>query len=79
MGMGNPEIAKTLKIATRTVKAHFNNMFKRARISGGIPRVKLAVLLYRQFNAEEKASEALKKEMECLGISSDSVTEWQQP
>jgi hypothetical protein len=77
MGMDNREIAKTVKMAYRTVKAHLNRMFMKARIRDGLPRVKLAVLLYRQFNAEEK--EVPVEEQRCSEISSSSATEWQQP
>jgi DNA-binding NarL/FixJ family response regulator len=47
-GCDNTEIAKQLKIAPRTVKAHFNRMFLRLGITSGIKRVKLATLLYRE-------------------------------
>jgi hypothetical protein len=47
-GCDNSEIAKQLKMARRTVKAHFNRLFLRFGISGGIKRVKLATLLYRR-------------------------------
>jgi Bacterial regulatory proteins, luxR family len=47
-GCDNTEIAKQLKMARRTVKAHFNRLFLRFGISGGIKRVKLATLLYRR-------------------------------
>jgi DNA-binding NarL/FixJ family response regulator len=47
-GCDNAEIAKRLKIALRTVKAHMNRMFMRYGIKGGIKRVKLATLLYRR-------------------------------
>lgn len=47
-GCENDEIARQLKIARRTVKAHFNRLFLRFGISGGIKRVKLATLLYRR-------------------------------
>ena len=47
-GYENPEIARELDIAERTVKAHFNCMFRRFGIRGGIKRVKLATLLYRK-------------------------------
>jgi DNA-binding NarL/FixJ family response regulator len=47
-GCDNREIATQLKIAPRTVKAHFNRMFLRFGISGGIKRVKLATLIYRR-------------------------------
>jgi DNA-binding NarL/FixJ family response regulator len=46
-GCGNAEIARELKMAPRTVKAHFNRLFLRFGISDGIRRVKLATLLYR--------------------------------
>lgn len=57
-GCENKEIAKLLKMAPRTVKAHFNRLFLRFGIRGGIKRVKLAVLLYRKQN-EEKTSGGL--------------------
>jgi DNA-binding NarL/FixJ family response regulator len=47
-GCDNSEIAKELNIARRTVKAHFNRLFLRFGITGGIKRVKLAILLYRR-------------------------------
>jgi DNA-binding NarL/FixJ family response regulator len=47
-GCDNAEIAKDLNIAERTVKAHFNRLFVRYGIKGGIKRVKLATLLYRR-------------------------------
>ena len=46
-GCDNAEIANQLKMARRTVKAHFNRLFLRFGITGGIKRVKLATLLYR--------------------------------
>jgi DNA-binding NarL/FixJ family response regulator len=47
-GCDNAEIANQLKMARRTVKAHFNRLFLRFGINGGIKRVKLATLLYRR-------------------------------
>src|SRR3981081_570710 len=47
-GCDNSEIARDLHIAERTVKAHFNRLFLRFGIKGGIKRVKLATLLYRR-------------------------------
>jgi DNA-binding NarL/FixJ family response regulator len=47
-GCDNAEIASQLKMARRTVKAHFNRLFLRFGIAGGIKRVKLATLLYRR-------------------------------
>lgn len=47
-GCDNNEIAKELKMARRTVKAHFNRMYSRFGITSGIKRVKLATLLYRK-------------------------------
>ena len=59
-GCDNAEIASQLNMARRTVKAHFNRLFLRFGITGGIKRVKLATLLYRrqacQMNAMEHAS-----------------------
>jgi DNA-binding NarL/FixJ family response regulator len=47
-GCGNSEIARDLHIAERTVKAHFNRLFLRFGIKGGIKRVKLATMFYRR-------------------------------
>jgi hypothetical protein len=47
-GCDNDEIARQLKMARRTVKAHFNRLFLRFGIRGGIKRVKLATLMYRR-------------------------------
>jgi DNA-binding NarL/FixJ family response regulator len=47
-GCDNAEIGTQLTMARRTVKAHFNRLFLRFGITGGIKRVKLATLLYRR-------------------------------
>ncbi len=65
-GCDNAEIASQLNMARRTVKAHFNRLFLRFGITGGIKRVKLATLLYRrqsclQANATEIESQASAK------------------
>ena len=51
-GCDNAEIAKELKMARRTVKAHFNRLFLRFGITSGIKRVKLATLLYRRLQCQ---------------------------
>jgi DNA-binding CsgD family transcriptional regulator len=57
-GCDNDEIGKELKIARRTVKAHFNRLFLRFGIRDGVKRVKLATLLYRrQLCSEANATE----------------------
>src|SRR6266566_3441863 len=57
-GCDNDEISKQLNMARRTVKAHFNRLFLRFGINGGIKRVKLATLLYRrQLCSEANATE----------------------
>jgi Bacterial regulatory proteins, luxR family len=53
-GCDNDEISKELKMARRTVKAHFNRLFVRFGINSGIKRVKLATLLYRRQLWQEK-------------------------
>jgi hypothetical protein len=53
-GCDNAEISKELKMARRTVKAHFNRLFVRFGINSGIKRVKLATLLYRRQLCLEK-------------------------
>jgi len=65
-GCDNAEIASQLNMARRTVKAHFNRLFLRFGITGGIKRVKLATLLYRrqlclQTNAMDPAHPASVK------------------
>ena len=47
-GCDNAEIASQMNIARRTVKAHFNRLFLRFGITGGVKRVKLATMLYRE-------------------------------
>jgi hypothetical protein len=57
-GCDNAEIAAQLKMARRTVKAHFNRLFLRFGINSGIKRVKLATTLYRrQLCVEQSATE----------------------
>src|SRR5579863_4769369 len=57
-GCDNQEIASHLKMARRTVKAHFNRLFQRFVIRSGIKRVKLATTLYRrQLCLEESDTE----------------------
>jgi hypothetical protein len=57
-GCDNDEISKELKMARRTVKAHFNRLFTRFGITGGVKRVKLATLIYRRrLWSEEKTAE----------------------
>ena len=72
-GCDNAEIARQLKMARRTVKAHFNRLFLRFGITGGIKRVKLATLLYRrqacqQMNVMEVVSP--------VSVSSESSSLW---
>src|SRR6266436_5703574 len=60
-GCDNAEIASQLKMARRTVKAHFNRLFMRFGITGGVKRVKLATLLYRrQLCSEGETAEPLQ-------------------
>jgi len=47
-GCSNSDIATQLQMNPRTVKAHFNRLFERFGIRGGVKRVKLATLLYRR-------------------------------
>jgi DNA-binding NarL/FixJ family response regulator len=67
-GCDNAEIARELKMARRTVKAHFNRLFLRFGISSGIKRVKLATLMYRrqipqQMNVTETAATAKQQKV----------------
>jgi hypothetical protein len=73
-GCENSEIAQQLKMARRTVKAHFNRLFLRFGISGGIKRVKLATLLYRrQLCSEASATENGFPANESSGSSNSSL------
>jgi DNA-binding NarL/FixJ family response regulator len=70
-GCDNAEIASQLKMARRTVKAHFNRLFLRFGINGGIKRVKLATLLYRrQLCLQTNAMEAVRPVSEKTASSS---------
>ena len=61
-GCDNSEIAKQLKMARRTVKAHFNRLFLRFGIRSGIKRVKLATLLYqKQLASQGNAAESIAR------------------
>src|SRR6476619_4482726 len=78
-GCDNAEIAKQLKMARRTVKAHFNRLFLRFGITGGIKRVKLATLLYRrqlcsQANATGSASPVKESNESLNSLPRDSRT-----
>jgi DNA-binding NarL/FixJ family response regulator len=55
-GADNLEIARQLGMAPRTVKAHFNRLFLKFGISGGVKRVKLAVIIHRQTISNVKES-----------------------
>jgi len=56
-GLSNKEIAGDMGIAERTVKAYVHRLINEYNVTGGVKRVKLAVLLYR----EQLASEANKE------------------
>src|ERR1700694_5756621 len=73
-GCDNSEIARQLKMARRTVKAHFNRLFLRFAITGGIKRVKLATILYRrQLCSENNVTEIGFPASENTGSSNSSL------
>jgi len=72
-GCDNAEIASQLKMARRTVKAHFNRLFLRFGITGGIKRVKLATLLYRRQACQEVNAMATVSQMSVSTESSSSL------
>jgi DNA-binding NarL/FixJ family response regulator len=73
-GCDNAEIAKQLKMARRTVKAHFNRLFLRFGITDGIKRVKLATLLYRRQTCSPKnVTETAPPVSESIESSSSSL------
>jgi hypothetical protein len=60
-------------MARRTVKAHFNRLFLRFEITGGIKRVKLATILYRrQLCSENSVTETGFPASESIKSSSSS-------
>ena len=69
-GCDNAEIARQLKMARRTVKAHFNRLFLRFGINGGIKRVKLATLLYRRQLCSQQNDMELVSQMSVNTVSS---------
>src|SRR5260221_14552040 len=72
-GCDNSEIARQLKMARRTVKAHFNRLFLRFAITGGIKRVKLATILYRrQLCSENSVTETVFPASESSKLSNSS-------
>jgi len=72
-GCDNAEIASQLKMARRTVKAHFNRLFLRFGITGGIKRVKLATLLYRRQACQQMDDMAHVSQMNVNTESSNSL------
>jgi DNA-binding NarL/FixJ family response regulator len=72
-GCDNAEIAKQLKMARRTVKAHFNRLFLRFGINGGIKRVKLATLLYRRQACMQLGAMGPVSQVNVSNVSSSSL------
>ena len=72
-GCDNAEIARQLKMARRTVKAHFNRLFLRFGITGGIKRVKLATLLYRRQTCQQMN---VMEVVSPVNVSSESSSLW---
>jgi regulatory LuxR family protein len=71
-GCDNSEIAGQLQMARRTVKAHFNRLFMRFGITGGIKRVKLATMLYRRQICSEESVLAVEHPAQLSSGSSNS-------
>src|ERR1700756_914475 len=71
-GCDNAEIATQLKMARRTVKAHFNRLFLRFGITGGIKRVKLATLLYRRQACQMNVMEPVSP----MNVNTESSNSW---
>jgi DNA-binding NarL/FixJ family response regulator len=74
-GYDNADIARQLNMAPRTVKSHFNRLFLRFGITGGIKRVKLATLLYRRNECQEVGSTAIASPTKPNGESLNSSLE----
>jgi FixJ family two-component response regulator len=58
-GCENPEIARELNMAQRTVKEHLKRLFLSFGITDGVKRVKLATLLYRRQVCQDVDSMAI--------------------
>ena len=71
-GCDNSEIASQLQMARRTVKAHFNRLFMRFGITGGIKRVKLATILYRRQICPEESALGIERQTQPSGESLSS-------
>src|SRR2546427_8945005 len=72
-GCDNSEIAGQLQMARRTVKAHFNRLFMRFGITGGIKRVKVATMIYRrQICSEQSVLESEHPVQPSSGLSNSS-------
>src|SRR5438034_742844 len=83
-GCDNDEISRQLHMARRTVKAHFNRLFVRFGITGGVKRVKLATLLYRRQLCSEtteavppttESNESLSSSLSVVGGTASVVSE----
>jgi DNA-binding NarL/FixJ family response regulator len=72
-GCDNAEIARQLNMARRTVKAHFNRLFLRFGITGGIKRVKLATLLYRRQACQQMS---VMETVSPVSVSTESSSLW---
>lgn len=76
-GADNADIASTLGMKPRTVKAHFSRLFLQYRIQDGHKRVKLAVLLYRASrlaNSKSQDSSATDSKTRTLPTPSESLS-----
>jgi Bacterial regulatory proteins, luxR family len=84
-GYSNTEIAQRLKMKQRTVKAHFNRLFRRFGIKDGIKRVKLATLLYRRelhsksAPNQERLSLVMNNESSNALLKDSEKVKWQEP
>jgi len=78
-GCSNTEIARQLRMNPRTVKAHFNRLFERFEINGGIKRVKLATLLYRRALHSQSPASKSKLPAHSRYQSLDSLPEVHRP
>src|SRR5690242_18896833 len=72
-GCDNTEIARQLNMARRTVKAHFNRLFMRFGITGGIKRVKLATILFRR---QQWSEQNISENAHPINESRESSNSW---
>jgi DNA-binding CsgD family transcriptional regulator len=81
-GQSNLEIAESLDMSERTIKAHLAKMYAVLDIKDGVKRVRLATLLYRaELNRQVTARQTFlgwAREMRAAWPADNDMTPWDQ-